>query len=109
MNDTASTTSATMQSVLNAWEEFTRKFPPSRLPVSVRGNRAFIEKLRQVASKELASVTRPAPHMSNDNIYGLKIIEDESVPGDNHYIKYADGHEEMVTVLGTFERDAGES
>lgn len=106
MSNTENATSTTMQSVLNALGAFTRKFPPSRLPVSVRGNRAFIDKLRQAARKELSSVTRPAPNMSSDSIYGLKIIEDESVAGDCHYIKYADGHEEWVTMFGTFVREA---
>jgi hypothetical protein len=39
-------------------------------------------------------------------LLGMKIIEDESVPDGVHYVKYADGHEEMVTPFGMFSREA---
>lgn len=39
-------------------------------------------------------------------LLGMKIIEDESVPPNVYYVKYADGHEEMVTPFGTFSREA---
>ncbi len=109
MSDTASTTSTTVQSLLKAVDEFTRKVPASRVAVSVRGNRALIEKLRLAARSVPANDTMPKRHVSSDNLYGLKLIEDERVPDFVHYIKYADGHEELVTMFGTFVREADKS
>ncbi len=106
MNFTTSSSSTTLNSLLEVCREFARQHPPSTIAVSVRCNREFIDKTMEYANRNSIQVGSLATANPELILFGVKIIEDESVPDGVHYVKYADGHEEMVTPFGTFSREA---
>lgn len=106
MNFTTSSSSTTLNSMLEVCREFARRHPPASIAVSVRCNRAFIDELKNLAKAKATVIGSPATANPELILFGVKIIEDESVPDGVHYVKYADGHEEMVTPFGTFSREA---
>lgn len=106
MNFTTSSSSITLDSLLEVYREFARRHPPASIAVSVRCNRAFIDELKKMTKAKATVVGSLATSNSELILFGVKIIEDESVPDGVHYVKYADGHEEMVTPFGTFSREA---
>lgn len=106
MNFATNSSSTTLNSMLEVYREFTRQHPPSTIAVSVRCNREFIDELKKLAKNKATVIGSPATANPELILFGVKIIEDESVPDGVHYVKYADGHEEMVTPFGTFSREA---
>ncbi len=106
MNFATSSSSITLDSMLEVYREFTSRHPPASIAVSVRCNRAFIDELKKLAKAKATVIGSPATANPELILFGVKIIEDESVPPNVYYVKYADGHEEMVTPFGTFSREA---
>ena len=106
MNCTTSDPSINFHSLIEFCREFASKHPPSSIMVSVRCNRAFIDNFMELAKDKATVVGANATANPELILFGVKIIEDESVPDCVYYVKYADGHEEMVTPFGTFSRDA---
>ncbi len=106
MSFTTSSSSTTLHSLLEVCREFARQHPPSTIAVSVRCNREFIDKLKSTANGKSTVIGTLATTSPELIVFGVKIIEDDSVLDGVHYVKYADGREEMVTPFGTFSREA---